>query len=529
MRSVLRFMVLSYRPMCSRPMSYRPMSSRPMSSLEPGAPRFECPIEADITSLVDVSAVAAAMKNAVPIGGFLNGSVLNKAAGSPGDRRRIVGRSGRGGIFPMSEFNNMLLLAGDAVIYFAVLAALFRARSCLGIGAFFCALGVMHFLETYLAGTFYVALPLGVVTSPGSTVLFTGKLMLLLLVYIREDAVVVRQPIYGLLIGNLLLFLLVLMLRNHLFLALDRPADLGFLDEIGALMVWGTAILFFDCIFIILLYERSRAWLGNRIWARLALAGATVLTFDQVMFYAGLRMLTGASLDVLFGGWIAKMGAVALYSVLATVYLRWLEHPLRRSQHPLRLTDVFDTLTYRERYEALLARTGRDALTGALDRGRLEAHGRRTIDDAALAGRQVSLLLIDIDHFKSFNDRFGHAAGDDVLKRIAATIMTTVRADDLVYRFGGEEFVVICDNMAASLALALGERVRRAIATSGDGSARVSVSVGIATCAQDAADYDGLFAIADQRLYQAKAAGRNCVIGERMVPVENPARLLQAV
>ena len=91
-----------------------------------------------------------------------------------------------------------------------------------------------------------------------------------------------------------------------------------------------------------------------------------MLSFDQVMFYAGLRMLTGANLSVLFGGWIAKMGAVALYSVLATVYLRWLERPLRRSQHSLRIADVFDTLTYRERYEALLARTGRDALTGAL-------------------------------------------------------------------------------------------------------------------------------------------------------------------
>ena len=138
------------------------------------------------------------------------------------------------------------------------------------------------------------------------------------------------------------------------------------------------------------------------------------------------------------------------------------------------------------------------------------------------AGRS-SLLLVDIDHFKSFNDRFGHAAGDDVLKRIAAIIMATVRADDLVFRFGGEEFVVICDDMAATPALALGERIRRAVASSGDGLARVSVSVGIATCAQDASDYDGLFAVADQRLYQAKAAGRNCVIGERALTVENPA------
>ena len=99
----------------------------------------------------------------------------------------------------MAEWTNLLLLGGDALLYFAVLTALFRARHRLGIGAFFCALGVMHFIETYLASIFYVSLPLGIVTSPGSTVLFTGKLMLLLLVYIREDATVVRQPIYGLL------------------------------------------------------------------------------------------------------------------------------------------------------------------------------------------------------------------------------------------------------------------------------------------------------------------------------------------
>ena len=95
--------------------------------------------------------------------------------------------------------------------------------------------------------------------------LFTGKLMLLLLVYIREDAKVVRQPIYGLLIGNLLMVALAALMRSHHVLALGpgRAADFGFLDEMGALMVWGTALLFFDCIFIILIYERSRAWLGR--------------------------------------------------------------------------------------------------------------------------------------------------------------------------------------------------------------------------------------------------------------------------
>ena len=113
----------------------------------------------------------------------------------------------------MLELTNLLLLAGEAVIYFVALGALLRARKRIGLGAFFCALGVMHFLETYLASTLYVPLPLGIVASPGSTVLFTGKLMMLLLLYIREDAVVVRQPIYGLLFGNVLLFALGFVMR----------------------------------------------------------------------------------------------------------------------------------------------------------------------------------------------------------------------------------------------------------------------------------------------------------------------------
>jgi len=412
---------------------------------------------------------------------------------------------------------NALLLVADALIYFAVLAGLFRARHRIGIGAFFCALGVMHFLETYLASVVYVALPFGIVASPGSTVLFTGKLMLLLLVYIREDAVVVRQPIYGLLAGNLLLFALAFLTRQHGAESVlsNRHADFAFLDEMGALMVWGTLILFVDCILMILLYERSRSFLGGRrLLLRLALTGALILSFDQLAFYGGLRFLTGAPLAVLFGGWISKMAAVAIYAALGAAYLRRIELP-RKRKHPPRIIDVFDLLTYRERYEDLLARSGRDALTGALDRGRLEHLGRKYVEDAALAGRPLSLLIIDIDHFKSFNDRFGHTAGDVVLQRIVRIIATAVRPGDPVFRFGGEEFVVIADDLARAAALALGERIRRDVASHMEADVPlVTVSIGLATCAEDASDYEGLFDCADRRLYLAKSAGRNCVVGE---------------
>ena len=312
----------------------------------------------------------------------------------------------------MPELSNLALLAADALVYFAVLAGLFRLRHRLGIGAFFCALGVMHFIETYLASIFYVTLPLGIVTSPGSSVLFTGKLLLLLLVYIREDAKVVRQPIYGLLIGNLLMVALAALMRHHSLAQLGPGgmADFAFLDQMGALMVWGTALLFVDCILIVILYEHSRSWLRDRVFLRLALAGAAVLTFDQFGFYAGLHLLTGAPVSVLLGGWAAKMGAVAIYSVLVAGYLRFAERSIGRQPKQARVADVFEMLTYRERYEDLLARTGRDALTGAYDRGRLETHGREAIAAAAQAERPVSLLLIDIDDFKTLNDRLGQAS-----------------------------------------------------------------------------------------------------------------------
>jgi diguanylate cyclase (GGDEF)-like protein len=430
----------------------------------------------------------------------------------------------------MPELHNLVLLVGTALVYFAVLAGLFRLRHRLGIGAFFCALGVMHFIETYLASIFYVALPAGIVTSPGSSLLFTGKLMLLLLVYIREDAKVVRQPIYGLLIGNLLMVVLAALMRHHSLAQIGpesgpgAAADFAFIDQMGALMVWGTAVLFIDCILIVLLYEHSRTWLKDRVFLRLALAGSVVLSFDQLAFYSGLHLLTGAPVSVLVGGWVAKMAAVAIYSVLVGCYLRFAERPIGRQRKETRVADVFDMLTYRERYEDLLARTGRDALTGAYDRGRLETAGREAIAAAALASRPVSLLLIDIDDFKTFNDRLGHTAGDEVIRSIAREIMAAVRASDTVFRFGGDEFVVICEDVTGEAAVALGERVRREIATNVESAgSRVTVSIGVATTSSHVVDYDTLFQLADRCLYQAKAAGRNCTIGDR---ADTPVRLV---
>ncbi len=135
---------------------------------------------------------------------------------------------------------NLLLFVGEALVYVTAMIGLLHLRVRLGLGVFVAALGVMHFIETYLAAVFYVQLPFGVI-SPGSAVLFSGKLMMILLLYVKEDAATVRQPIYGLLAGNFLTVALSLLLRQHdtVSIVAHRSADLAFIDEMGWLMVWG--------------------------------------------------------------------------------------------------------------------------------------------------------------------------------------------------------------------------------------------------------------------------------------------------
>ncbi|ESZ59865.1 GGDEF domain-containing protein [Mesorhizobium sp. L103C131B0] len=406
---------------------------------------------------------------------------------------------------------NSFLLLAEAVVYFSVMVTLFRFRDRIGLGVFVCALGAMHFLETYLASVFYVALPFGMV-SPGSAVLFSGKLVMLLLLYMKEDAATVRQPIYGLLLGNALMIGLVLILRLHDISALSdgKLPDIGFIDQLGWLMVWGTTLLFIDAILIILLYEKLGRYLRKAPFSRILICVACVLTFDQAGFFTALHFVAGAPIAVFFGGWLAKMGAAFAYSAMLVAYLRWFE--TRQVVAPRGLSDVFDTLTYRERYEALVEHVGRDGLTGLLHRGRFDSDGERLVAVSLRTAQPLSLLIVDVDHFKSINDRFGHAEGDRVLRSIAQVLTQAAGAHDQVFRIGGEEFAILCSQPHA-VARLLGENIRQAVKTCAN-RFDISVSAGIATVDGTVGSLADLFALADERLYKAKSTGRDRVIGE---------------
>lgn len=406
------------------------------------------------------------------------------------------------------------LLLAQGILYFLTMASLFRARGRLGIGVFVCALGVMHFLETYLAAVFFIPMPFGLI-SPGSTIMFSGKLMMLLLFYIRMDAETVRQPIYGLLIGNLMIVVLAYLLRYMPAAVLDgRQPDLSFLDQMGVLMVWGTVLLFIDSIALILLYEKLGKSLTSSVFVRAFIGAACVLTFDQLGFYAVLHWVAGVPISALLGGWIAKMIAAIAYSAMLAVYLNYFERDETRVE-PERLADVFDRLTYRQRYEDLLRKAGIDQLTGARDRGDFETAGQLKLEHARTDGRELSLAMIDIDHFKLVNDGHGHVVGDEVLRNVAQTLLKSIRSEDSLFRYGGEEFALICEGLPHSGALALAERLRLAVLTTPQPAMLrdVTISIGVATFPHDGETVVDLVRHADANLYKAKQLGRNRVVG----------------
>lgn len=405
--------------------------------------------------------------------------------------------------------SGLLLLLIQGVIYFATLAALFYKRKTLGLGVFICVLGTLHFLETYFAAALFIELPFGLL-SAGSVVLFTGKLAFLLLLYIKEDAESMRQPTYGLLAGNVLIIVLALLMRLYHAPAPPPSAhhiDLGFLDQMGLLMVWGTILLFVDLVSMVIIYERlATRTIPGRIFISLAL----VLTFDQLCFYAGLHWLTGAPSTALYGGWVAKMGAAALFTLMLTLYLRFVEKETPVSTGRA-ATDVFDRLTYRHRYEKLAERIGRDALTGLQNRGQFDVKGPAMLARAARSGLPVCLMMIDIDHFKEINDRYGHPVGDRTLRDVAATIAKVKREGDELFRYGGEEFSLLCPGMSPDAVLATAQRIRTAVAgapypTLGH---PVTISIGIASFPAHAREFPALLIQADRALYRAKELGRD--------------------
>jgi diguanylate cyclase (GGDEF)-like protein len=152
-----------------------------------------------------------------------------------------------------------------------------------------------------------------------------------------------------------------------------------------------------------------------------------------------------------------------------------------------------------------------DPLTGLANRRGGEKDIAAEISRARRQNTPLSCVLLDLDHFKEVNDTFGHQAGDYVLREISALLRRTVRAYDILVRWGGEEFLLVLPGVEKDQALKLAERIRQAVENMPlAGIGGVTASVGVAALGTDYS-FDAMFAAADRRLYSAKAAGRNTV------------------
>ncbi len=161
----------------------------------------------------------------------------------------------------------------------------------------------------------------------------------------------------------------------------------------------------------------------------------------------------------------------------------------------------------------------RDALTGAYNRKHLDERLDAELAFALRHNTELSVLMIDIDHFKMVNDTHGHPAGDAVLRATVEVLAKQLRVEDLLARYGGEEFVVLTRNIPLSSATTLGERLRMALSLTpihvSGMQLRVTASVGVAAlseCGQNR-NRAALVKLADTRLYKAKETGRNRVVG----------------
>ena len=241
-------------------------------------------------------------------------------------------------------------------------------------------------------------------------------------------------------------------------------------------------------------------------------------TVQRLLFpfavFASLAIVTVQGGAIVASGHMPlTVGVMALVTLAACAYTTlfsnfYLERDFRRSYlHGLR-----DRLLTREAE----AEAKRDALTGLENRHALNVRTRQLWSQDNAASFPIAILLLDIDYFKNFNDRYGHPAGDACLKRVAAALASELRgAEDLAVRFGGEEFLLLLPRCELGEALKLGERARRAIEALGVPHEAspirqcVTVSLGVAVAAASTLSPAELISAADAALYTAKHNGRN--------------------
>ncbi|HVO52255.1 MAG TPA: GGDEF domain-containing protein [Thermoanaerobaculia bacterium] len=314
--------------------------------------------------------------------------------------------------------------------------------------------------------------------------------------------------------------------------------------EVAALFCALTAGAFGLVALTLLIASRSRLTLG--LYAALALAASLVLALPLAAPAAPKAVATAAAVllaliaclllfDLRRGSrrtraFVFAAASCLLLAGLAEIAQRHAVLLARTVVPPIGAGFIFFTVlllpTVVDEERRLFERATTDPLTGLLNRSAFRERARSELARAERTGRCLSLAMLDIDHFKAFNDAHGHPAGDAALSAVAGAISRTIRAIDLAGRYGGEEFVLLLVEADAVAAVRALERLRKNVAgLEPPRIARpITISAGIAVHEPrfERATLEGLVSRADATLYAAKEAGRNKVM------VEGPPRAGEA-
>lgn len=418
------------------------------------------------------------------------------------------------------------LLTAEVLTTALLFVGLFRARAFLGYVPLYVAVGAFQFVQTILALSVYVPITDTIQVSPGSAVMLPATIFAILLVYIAEDAPEARRLIYGVVFANIALSILAVlfgaqMVESRAPGAAELPVELFWSQP--RIVFFATAAMFMDVVLVIVFYEAVSRVVAST-YLRLLLSTVAVLWLDTLVFVTGSFLGQADYVPLLVSGILGKTFSSIIYAAVFNVFiLRPGLHTAKQEKHR-EFDDFFSALTYRQRYEQAREMALRDPLTGLYNRRFFQESLAREADHSQRYRTPLALLLIDIDHFKKVNDRFGHQEGDRALRLVAGTIARTVRGADIACRVGGEEFAVIAPRATEAIAELLGERIREALAQdyrAADppfGMDDLTVTAGVSAISghdPEPVEHlpDHLFHIADRRLYLGKRMGRDRIVG----------------